>query len=141
MDTKQIGNITELEVLTYLTKLGYQISIPFGDRARYDQVIDVNGVLYRIQIKSSKLVNGSLEIPCKSSVRINGRTVNKRYTADEIDFLATYYNNKCYMIPVEHLPGRIKKLRVEKSKNNQESGISFIEDYEAEKILERVKTK
>ena len=32
MDSKQKGNITELEVLTYITKLAYQVSIPFGDR-------------------------------------------------------------------------------------------------------------
>ena len=54
-DTKIKGNITELEILTYITKLGYQVSVPFGDRARYDQIWDVNGKLLRVQIKTTKL--------------------------------------------------------------------------------------
>lgn len=36
MNTNQIGKITELEVLLYMQKLGYSISIPFGDKDRYD---------------------------------------------------------------------------------------------------------
>ena len=46
-DTKKKGNITELEVMNYVTKLGYQVSIPFGDRARYDQIWDVEGKLLK----------------------------------------------------------------------------------------------
>ena len=61
MDSKFIGNITELEVLTYITKLGYQVSIPFGDRERYDQIWDINGSAcyhyQRIKLVVSKLTS------------------------------------------------------------------------------------
>ena len=53
MDSKFKGNITELEVLTYMTKLGYQISIPFGDRERYDQIWDIHGKLLKVQVKTA----------------------------------------------------------------------------------------
>ena len=55
-DTKLMGNITELEVLNYVTKLGYQVSLPFGDRARYDQIWDIEGKLLKIQIVQKQMI-------------------------------------------------------------------------------------
>ena len=135
-DTKIVGNVTELEILTYVTKLGYQVSIPFGDRSRYDQIWDINGKLYKIQIKTSHLnENGDIIVPCKSSNRKNGKTINRRYTSDEIDFISTYFNGKCYLIPVQELPSREKTLRFENPKNNQLKNINWASDYEIEKII------
>jgi hypothetical protein len=136
-DTKLMGNITELEVLNYVTKLGYQVSLPFGDRARYDQIWDIEGKLLKIQIKTAKLHDSGnyLIISCKSSNRKNGKCVNRRYTKDDIDYLASFYNGICYLIPVEQLPGRQKILRLNKSMNNQQTNITWAEDYKIEKII------
>jgi hypothetical protein len=41
--TKVKGNITELMCIAGFTELGYQVSIPYGDSAKYDFVVDVNG--------------------------------------------------------------------------------------------------
>jgi hypothetical protein len=41
--TKVKGNITELMCMAGFIKLGYQVSIPYGDSAKYDFVVDVNG--------------------------------------------------------------------------------------------------
>lgn len=135
-NTKLIGNITEIQVQLEATKLGIQVSIPYGDHARYDQIWDVNGKLLKIQIKKCNLKNGCIEINCKSSTRKCGEIVNKRYTKEEIDYLVTYYNDKCYIIPVEQLPSRVKTLRLEKPNNNQQIGISYAEDYELSKFIE-----
>jgi hypothetical protein len=54
MNTNQIGKISELEILTYVTKLGYSVSIPFGDKDKYDQIWDINGKLIKVQIKTSR---------------------------------------------------------------------------------------
>ena len=51
---KDRNNLTELKVLTYITELGYSISIPFGDKDRYDQIWDAHGKLLRVQIKTSR---------------------------------------------------------------------------------------
>lgn len=53
IDTKQKGNLTELECITALTELGYLVSIPFGEDSRYDCIVDINNNLYRIQCKTS----------------------------------------------------------------------------------------
>lgn len=138
-DTKRVGNIAELEVLTYATKLGYQVSIPFGDRARYDQIWDVNGRLFKVQIKAAHpLVSGEgIEISCKSSNRKGGKSVNRRYTPDEIDFIASYYEGKCYLIPITETSSRSKKLRFIHPRNNQLSCINWAYDYEVEKVIQK----
>lgn len=36
MDTNTIGKLTELKILTYIIEKGYSVSIPYGDKDRYD---------------------------------------------------------------------------------------------------------
>lgn len=135
MDTKLKGDITELEVLTYATKLGIKVSVPFGDRARYDQIWDINGKLLRIQIKSPRLSNGVLEISCKSTNRGNGRYIQHSYNENEIDAIVTFFEGDCYFIPVKDINKNSVQLRLDESKNGQKSKIKFAKDYKIEKIL------
>lgn len=138
MDSKFIGNITELEVLTYITKLGYQVSIPFGDRERYDQIWDINGKLLRVQVKTSHLIDdNAIQFSCYSSHRKEGRSIKSKYTSDEIDYFATFWNNKCYLIPVAETSNE-KTLRFAPPKNGQIKGISFAIEYEVEGVLNRM---
>ena len=140
MDTKLIGNITELEVLTYITKLGYQVSIPFGDRERYDQIWDIDGKLIRIQIKTSHLISkdmGAIKFSCRSSHRKCGKCVNTHYTKNEIDYFATMWDNQCYLVPIEETSTE-KVLRFEPPANGQIKGITFAKDYKVEEVLKTV---
>lgn len=137
MDSKFIGNITELEVLTYITKLGYQVSIPFGDRERYDQIWDINGKLLKIQVKTSHLDGEKIKFSCRSSHRVQGKCINAKYSADEIDFFATYWNGKCYLVPVNETSNE-KTLRFAPPKNGQIKGVSFAKDYEVEEVLKKI---
>ena len=140
MDSKQKGNITELEVLTYITKLGYQVSIPFGDRERYDQIWDINGKLIKVQVKTSRPLDEEVSgiiFSCRSNTKIQGKVQHSRYTKDEIDFFATYWNNKCYLIPIEETSTE-KKLRFTLPKNGQTKGMSFAKDYLVEEVLKTI---
>lgn len=137
MDTKQIGNITELEVLTYITKLGCQVSIPFGDRERYDQIWDINGKLLKIQVKTSHGDEEYIKFSCRSTHRRKGKCISTTYTADEIDYFATYWKGKCYMVPINETCYD-KTLRFCTPKNGQTKGISFAKDYEVEEVLKRI---
>lgn len=138
MDTKFIGNITELEVLTYITKLGYQVSIPFGDRERYDQIWDINGKLLRVQVKTSRLIDdGVIKFSCRSSHRKAGKYVASKYTANEIDYFATFWDGRCYLVPVNET-STDKTLRFVPPKNKQIKGITFAEEYEVERMLNKI---
>ena len=48
MNSKQIGNITELETMLAFLKLGFNVLTPYGDCERYDFVVDANGKFLRI---------------------------------------------------------------------------------------------
>ena len=137
MDSKQIGNITELEVLTYITKMGYQVSIPFGDRERYDQIWDINGKLLKIQVKTSRSVDNEengIIFSCRSNTKVQGKIKHSRYTANEIDYFATFWKGQCYMVPVSET-STDKTLRFNPPKNGQRKGISFAKDYTVEEVL------
>lgn len=138
LNSKHRGALTELQVMTYLFELGYQISIPYGDNARYDFILDVNNTLYKIQVKSANLESeGVYKIDC-SRMRFNrGENVRKHYTSEEVDFFATMVDNKCYLIPQSEVSDS-KRLRFIPPKNGQIKGITFAKDYEAEIQIDKL---
>ena len=49
--------------MTYLYGLGYSISIPFGNADKYDLILDIDGKLYKIQVKhSSEYIDSNGEV-------------------------------------------------------------------------------
>lgn len=139
-NTKKLGNLTELQCMTYLYQLGYSISIPFGNADKYDLILDVNDKLYKVQIKHSSEYfddNGEIEyikFKCTwQSHNIYGYA-RTQYKENEIDFFATFYNGKCYLVPQKECSNE-KRLRIKPPKNGQKSRVSFLEDYVAEKVI------
>lgn len=51
--TKSKGNITELTCLMGFMSMGFDCSIPYGDCARYDMIVDTGDELLKVQCKSS----------------------------------------------------------------------------------------
>lgn len=117
-------------------ELGYNVSIPFGDCERYDFIVDVNGKLLKIQCKTAitKDDGASFIINGRSNMRKNGKIHHQTYNKKEIDYFATYFKQKCYVVPVEEV-GSGKRLRLEASKNCQKERVNFAKDYEIEKIF------
>lgn len=133
MNTNQLGKITELEVLSYIIKKGYSVSLPFGDKDRYDQIWDIKGKLYRIQVKTSHLStkNTGKAIEFKTTGTSNGHTTN--YSKNDIDYFATYWENNVYVVPVEETSSK-KTLRFGASLN--QPNISWAENYTFERVFE-----
>jgi len=52
-NTKLKGDIAEQAFVLESLKKGWGVSIPIGDRLSYDLIIDVNNVLFKIQVKSA----------------------------------------------------------------------------------------
>ena len=136
LNSKQIGNITEMEAMLAFLKLGYNVLTPYGDCERYDFVADINGKFYKIQCKTSHLFGEQegIEFSCRSSHRVDGKCINEHYSADDVDFFATTFQGKCYLIPIKECGGS-KKLRFIAPKNGQINRISFAKDYELEVIV------
>ena len=136
LNSKQKGNITELETMLAFMKLGFNVLTPYGDCERYDFVVDANGKLLKIQSKTSKSNNegASFSFSCRSSNRKEGSIVHHKYTEDEIDFFITSFNGKTYLVPVSEC-GSDKILRILPPKNGQTRGITWAKDYELEEVV------
>lgn len=131
---KQKGLNTELHCISYFSDCGFLVSTPYGDNGRYDLIVDVNGHLLRVQVKTASLKEDGNGIKFSGkSARINTKeSYVKRYTKDEIDYFATFWNNQVYVIPVEEVSSE-KTLRFYSTQNNQDYLISFLEDYTIQK--------
>lgn len=144
LSSKEKGNLTELQCITAFYKLGYRVSIPYGENSRYDFIADVDGQLIRVQVKTSSLkrdTQGAISF-ATSSTRVNSsQNITHRYTKKEIDYFATYWENKCYLIPVEETASREKTLRFEPPANGQVKGITFAKEYELEVQLAKINNK
>lgn len=139
LSTKAKGAQTELECLTYLHGLGYDISIPWGDNARYDFVLDVNHKLYKLQCKtSSKQEDGVYKFKCESIYINTSGSRKANYTENDVDFFCTFIEGKCYLIPLNETGKKEKVMRFVKPKNNQIKGITFAQEYLAEKQISRL---
>ena len=141
--TQSIGNIVELQCISKFIVLGYEVSIPYGNGAKYDFVADVNGKFLRIQCKSCsnpklKGIVGAydlsaIQITTVSQTTNTQKTVKHLYTKEQIDYFATYYNGQVYLIPVEEC-STSKTLRFSPPQNGN-NNYNKAEDYEIEKII------
>ena len=96
------GQIIELKVQEELLRYGFDISIPSYNASKYDLIADTGTELIRIQIKKS-ISNSfsSFSFPCTTQNVRSSTKAKHKYTADEIDYFATVWNDKVYLIPVD----------------------------------------
>jgi len=130
------GTITEFKVLTYFMEHGYYVSVPQSP-CRYDFILDYNNKLYRIQTKTSSVIDGNSIKISTSSSRPNGKAKHKHisYKEDNIDFFCTIFENECYLIPVNACGKDMCRLHLLPPQNGQIKNIRFAKDFQALKIL------
>lgn len=141
IDTKIKGNTTEMECMLEFMKKGCQVSIPFGEDCRYDFIVDVNGKLLRIQCKTcSENIddNGIVSSIHFRTVRQSGSnakiSTRTKYTKEEIDYFATSFLGKCYLVPVEQCSNE-KTLRIIPPKNGQVKGITWLKNCAIDEVI------
>ena len=106
LSSMQRGQLAELIFMRKASSLGFSVSKPWGEGERYDVIIRMNEVFWRVQVKS---VLG--KSPCKSHYRIKtsgGNGSRKTYSPHEIDFLAGYIfkENLWYVFPATLIENR-----------------------------------
>ena len=86
-------------------KKDFRISVPFGESAKYDLILDSGKKLHRVQVKSvgvkdTKRRNNRYHISVSY-----GRPTKHQYTKDQVDFVICYVipEDVWYIIPVEIL--------------------------------------
>ena len=127
MKTFEKGNLAVSKIIAVFIKKVYAVSIPFGDGARYDLIIEVGNSCKRLQCKTGRI---------KDDVIIfNPYSVNdgkKHYYMDGIDAYAVYCEelDKTYLIPHDGMKHEEYHLRLSPPKNGQLKNIRYAKDYE-----------
>ena len=133
-NSKRISNIVELQVMSELLKYG-EVSIPYGNNARYDCILDFNNHLLRIQIKTARYIDDNrFQIPFANTRSGANGSVRKVYTSNEVDFIATYYKNKLYMFPTGNCTN-LMTISFNYPDNGLKNTINLAENYEGTYIL------
>lgn len=85
-----------------MLRYGFDISIPSYNASKYDLIADTGRELLKIQVKKSiGASNSSFSFSCTTqNVRSSSKAKHK-YTEDEIDYFATVWKDKVYLIPVD----------------------------------------
>ena len=123
-----IGEITEQQVVLEFLKLGILVSKPLVQSSRYDFVVDINNNLYKIQVKTGTFKENSY-------LEFATSTLNISYSANDVDFFATIYEDQCYLIPYELCGKRTQRIRFVPTKNNQTTGVLFAKDFRLEDVI------
>src|SRR5574341_209525 len=133
------GDLSESSVLRAFIKAGFVVSMPFGDGAPYDLIVDTGKRLLKVQVKTGRLRGGCVLFAAQ---RINGHHGTRRYKYDEgeIDLFAVYCpdNEQIYLVPTlgDLAEGR---LRIDVTRNNQQQKVRWAKDFELETFLNNLR--
>lgn len=104
-------------------------------------IVDVDGLLIRVQVKTSSLTgenNEAITFSCRSSYVNSTGVKNIRYTDKEIDYFATFWDGQCYLVPISECSTK-KTLRFVPPKTGQLKGITFASEYTFQKQLKKLR--
>jgi hypothetical protein len=107
LTNSQRGQLAELAFMRKAASLGFSVSKPWQEGERYDVIVRVNEVFWRVQVKSVLAKSHS-----RNHYRIRthggGRCRLTPYSASEIDFLAAYIfpEDLWYLFPISVIEHR-----------------------------------
>ncbi len=144
MTTNESGKSIELRCILKFIENGFQCSIPYGNDARYDFIVDLKDLgLIRVQCKKPTVIFNydenyklGLSLSLRSTHYLSGGiSKTLTYRKSEIDYFATIYEDSMYLIPIEISEGkRSITLRFIPPLNNQKNYL-MAEDFTFQKIL------
>ncbi len=138
LTTDQKGAIAEAEITAAAIRLGVGVYKPVSDGERCDLIFECARSLIRVQCKWAPRRGNVVIVRCRSCRRTGEGIRHRAYTADEVDAIATYCPelDTCYFVPAHRFDGHLQLyLRLAPSRNNQQHGINWADDYSFEARL------
>ena len=127
------AEVARLKVEARALELGAICSRPSVEGTRYDCILDMNGKLYRVQIKycdcAASSAAGAIQLRLKSTV---GQGAARCYTEEEVDALLVYIPaiEKICFFPQKVFCGKTGiNIRLEPARNGQLRGCVQAQDY------------
>lgn len=122
-------------------KYGIPVYIPFGDNEKADLIVDIDGNLKKIQVKTSiKAENGIMSFDLTSCTEHRNGGNRRKYGKDEVDYFFLYNieRDKAFLIETPSEPMVVLTIRYEKPKNNQRKDVRFENDYLFENVIKQI---
>lgn len=131
MHTVDKGEVSRYLAIAHFTKLGWRTSVPITENSPYDLIVECDGKLNRVQVKTAKRKPDILDIRLTSS----NEKYKKKYCSKDIDWLVgvDIENNKFYKIDYssDRFNGRSQiSLRLSETQNNRTENINWAKDFE-----------
>jgi hypothetical protein len=132
LSTDQKGAIAEAAIIYEATKLGIGVFKAVNDGSRYDLIFDLVGDLVRVQCKWANRYGDVIVVRGYSCRRTREGLLRRMYSADEVDAFAAYCAETecCYFMRIDEMPRAGIQLRLAPTRNNQQRGIHWAEQYE-----------
>lgn len=102
LNTKSKGDIAVADAISFYTRSGHQVLLPFGDKQKYDLVVDVDGSFLKVQCKftSQRNASGTHLVPLRVLGGNRSRTINYTYREGDFDLLYVLTDDgKRYVVP------------------------------------------
>lgn len=128
MNTKHAGDFAELLTAAKFAEKGYYVSLPMTDNAPYDLIVDFQGRLHKVQVKSRSRVGDIISVQMYSSMR----GYKYFYKDGDFDILVVHdkISNELAMLFWDDIKDLSSlTLRLSPAKNNQTKGIKLFADY------------
>jgi len=129
MSTKLKGDIAEQAAVLKILKLGWGVSVPVGDRLSYDLIIDIDGGLVKVQVKSAWHDSHQQNYVVDTRRTKTNRRVMKRsrYDKNDFDFALVYIQDIdiFYVFPVEVFVSFRSTISMVEAKKRQRKPKSF----------------
>lgn len=106
--TKQ-GDVGEARAVYEYTRLGYTVSMPLADSAKYDLIVEKDGVIKRVQVKTTKTLETSnfYSVSLKSSGHTSsGNIITPIDEAWYDELFVVTAIGECWMIPMRKIGGK-----------------------------------
>ena len=106
MNTKDIGTLGEAKAIAFYVELGYEVSIPIGDRRPYDLIVERGGWCSCVQVKCTM----GHEVDLRISGGNKSKDTHKKYIIGDFDVLCivkiTDCETKFFTFKAEDVIGR-----------------------------------
>lgn len=118
MLSKEKGDLAVSNAIHYYMTNGYEVCLPIGDKRPYDLIVEVAGILKRVQVKYAGLYSGINQH--KVALRITGGNQSfksaKKYSETDFDELFVYAaSGRMFAIPWKNITAR-NELNIEHAK-------------------------
>lgn len=130
MNEREIKGISnELLCQTEFIKQGIDVSVPVSPYCKYDFIADIEKQLYRVQVKHPTKKKNGFQITTKSAHLTTKGAVTNKYTSNDIDLMCTFFDGKCYCIPIEEIENRSTVTLLFNNKCTNSNKIMLASDY------------